>query len=295
MAASRTRTVVGPTVTERSCHNCRKQTVTTGSRCTECASLRRVQQRAERAARRGELPVCLDCSAPLPSRRMKRCAPCCKTNQLARARARDRRRYATEPLRLRNAVLCAGVCGQLINGCLSSRPAGERMCHPCRRLRRGGESKGGSRGPISCANPVCQQTIERPHGNQKYCARQCAERATPSTMATRERWARKNAKRRPPGLAASSGWAKLRARVIAEEPNCWICGDEINPAHRWPHPMCGTGDHIVPIEAGGDILDRENVHAAHRSCNQVRHVEWRRRRREIVRDRKAETTPGSAA
>ena len=99
----------------------------------------------------------------------------------------------------------------------------------------------------------------------------------------RARNARKNAKRRPAGLAASSGWKKLRAQVLAEEPDCWICTDPIDPERRWPHPMSGTGDHVVPLEDGGAILDRANVRAAHRMCNQRRHVESRRAQRAEIR------------
>jgi 5-methylcytosine-specific restriction endonuclease McrA len=99
----------------------------------------------------------------------------------------------------------------------------------------------------------------------------------------RPRWLRKNAKRRP-DTRARAAWGRLRLQVLAEERDCWVCGDEIDAALRWPHPMCGTGDHVVPLEDGGELLDRANVRAAHRACNQRRHVEWRRARRRAARE-----------
>jgi 5-methylcytosine-specific restriction endonuclease McrA len=75
----------------------------------------------------------------------------------------------------------------------------------------------------------------------------------------------------------------LRDRVLAEEPYCWICGDEIDPTLSGRHRMGGTGDHVVPLEGGGTLLDRDNVRAAHNVCNRERHVTWRRGRRAVAR------------
>lgn len=192
----------------------------------------------------------------------------------------------------RLGVPCAGTCGRLLVGNPKSRPAGERMCHQCRRQAWGLDPDQRitkpyvpqpPRGPIGCAFLACQQTIERPYGRQKYCSRQCRERAKAGTEKVRARWARKNAKRRLAGVAASGSWPRLRAQVLREEPDCWICGDAIDPAIKSPHPMSGTGDHVVPLEGGGALLDRANVRAAHKTCNERRHVQWRRERRAALR------------
>ncbi len=61
------------------------------------------------------------------------------------------------------------------------------------------------------------------------------------------------------------GWAHERAsrQVRFEELSCWICGQPAKPGD----PL--TGDHIVPrIHGGQDV--RENLRAAHRSCNSRR-------------------------
>ena len=61
------------------------------------------------------------------------------------------------------------------------------------------------------------------------------------------------------------GWAHERAsrQVRLEEWVCWICGEPAKPGD----PL--TADHIVPRAKGGEDV-RENMHAAHRSCNSRR-------------------------
>jgi hypothetical protein len=63
---------------------------------------------------------------------------------------------------------------------------------------------------------------------------------------------------------------RLRARVKAEEPMCWRCGQPIDPDLRAPHPWSFSLDHVRPVALGGPELDRANARAAHRLCNQRR-------------------------
>lgn len=65
-------------------------------------------------------------------------------------------------------------------------------------------------------------------------------------------------------------YERLKAQVRAEEPTCWICGDEIDQTIKHPHPMSFQLDHIVEINEGGAVLDRDNVHASHARCNNLR-------------------------
>ena len=61
------------------------------------------------------------------------------------------------------------------------------------------------------------------------------------------------------------GWAHEQAsrQVRLEETSCWICGEPAKPGD----PL--TADHLVPrIHGGPDV--RENMRAAHRSCNSRR-------------------------
>lgn len=183
------------------------------------------------------------------------------------------------------------VCGKLgwpHKGPPTSSP---RVCHACRRKARGFDPavsmKGAKRAtgtlkPVGCANPACQVTIERPWPTQKWCSPQCRYRVADATPAARRRWHRKNAKRRP-NSRAGNAWRLLREQVLSEEPDCWICGDPIDRSIEWPRDMSAEADHVTPLEDGGELLDRANVHAAHRVCNQARHVEWRRARRALKR------------
>jgi 5-methylcytosine-specific restriction endonuclease McrA len=62
-------------------------------------------------------------------------------------------------------------------------------------------------------------------------------------------------------------WQRLRARVLAEEPLCWICGlpwdDTAPPRSRW-YPSV---DHVIAHTQGGDTYARSNLRAAHHGCN----------------------------
>ena len=68
---------------------------------------------------------------------------------------------------------------------------------------------------------------------------------------------------------------KLRDWLKAQGRPCWICRafgrtghiDYTLPAG---HPWCFEVDELVPVSKGGDPLDRDNVDATHRRCNQWR-------------------------
>jgi 5-methylcytosine-specific restriction endonuclease McrA len=68
---------------------------------------------------------------------------------------------------------------------------------------------------------------------------------------------------------------RIRARVLAEEDICWICGQPVDKRLKTPHPGSPEVDEIIPVSLGGDPLDRKNCRLSHRLCN-VRRGDGRR-------------------
>lgn len=90
-------------------------------------------------------------------------------------------------------------------------------------------------------------------------------RPTPEQVeASHAREAERRARR---GSVYDAAWRALRDQVLAEEDRCYLCGEWINKARRWPDPLSATADHVLPLALGGARLDRENVRAAHFRCN----------------------------
>lgn len=82
-------------------------------------------------------------------------------------------------------------------------------------------------------------------------------------MATNPRSANGNARR------------KLRMWLKSQRRPCWICqafglDGEIDYSLPARHPLSFEVDELVPVSRGGSPLDRANVAAAHRRCNQWR-------------------------
>ena len=50
-----------------------------------------------------------------------------------------------------------------------------------------------------------------------------------------------------------------RRLLLADHPNCWLCGG----------PGADTADHIIPVSKGG-TADRSNLRPAHQRCNASR-------------------------
>jgi 5-methylcytosine-specific restriction endonuclease McrA len=61
---------------------------------------------------------------------------------------------------------------------------------------------------------------------------------------------------------------EIRARVLAEEHDCALCGLPVDKTLKTPHPMSAEVDEITPISLGGSAVERGNVQLAHRLCNQ---------------------------
>lgn len=69
----------------------------------------------------------------------------------------------------------------------------------------------------------------------------------------------------------------MRARVLAEEHLCRWCGQPVDKTLPGSHPMGPVADHLIERVAGGDPLDRANLGLMHRTCNQAKENERRRR------------------
>lgn len=52
---------------------------------------------------------------------------------------------------------------------------------------------------------------------------------------------------------------------------CGLCHEPIHENHKYPHPMSGTIDHIIPLSKGG-THQWVNVQAAHARCNLKKHA-----------------------
>ena len=81
---------------------------------------------------------------------------------------------------------------------------------------------------------------------------------------------------------------QVRARVLAEETHCAICGEWVDKSLGLmagvhsdrctepgcpgcvPHPMRPEVDERIPVSQGGSPIDRANCRLAHRRCNLAR-------------------------
>ena len=70
--------------------------------------------------------------------------------------------------------------------------------------------------------------------------------------------------------ARGRAWNRICKQVLAEEPNCWLCGQPLDfhatPRTHWAPSV----DHIIPVSQGGPILHRSNLRAAHYGHNRER-------------------------
>lgn len=67
--------------------------------------------------------------------------------------------------------------------------------------------------------------------------------------------------------AHRTAFEKNRLIILATQNVCGICGREIDPSFKYPHPLSATVDHIIPVAKGGHPSELSNLQAAHRCCN----------------------------
>lgn len=62
-------------------------------------------------------------------------------------------------------------------------------------------------------------------------------------------------------------YEKNRAKILATQEVCAICGKPVDKTLKSPHPLSATVDHIIPVSKGGHPSDLANLQLAHRCCN----------------------------
>lgn len=61
-----------------------------------------------------------------------------------------------------------------------------------------------------------------------------------------------------------------RKKIFATQSVCGICGKPVDKSLKFPHPMSGVIDHIIPIDKGGHPCDLDNLQLAHNACNRAK-------------------------
>ena len=84
---------------------------------------------------------------------------------------------------------------------------------------------------------------------------------------------------------------KLRAQVLREETNCWLCGQPVDVKLKAGLPESPEVDEILPVSLGGNPYDRSNTRLAHRLCNQKRSNKLPAEAIEAARNRTQESQP----
>ena len=64
-----------------------------------------------------------------------------------------------------------------------------------------------------------------------------------------------------------TAYDKNRKIILASQSVCGICGQPVEKSLKYPHPLSGVVDHIIPLNKGGHPSDINNLQLAHRWCN----------------------------
>jgi 5-methylcytosine-specific restriction endonuclease McrA len=82
---------------------------------------------------------------------------------------------------------------------------------------------------------------------QRYCQEECRNR---------HRWAQRDAIP-----------YRVRRKILSRDGwHCYLCDRPIPQEHRWPHPLSGTIDHVIPFSISQHHRE-DNLRAAHWRCN----------------------------
>jgi 5-methylcytosine-specific restriction endonuclease McrA len=176
---------------------------------------------------------------------------------------------------------CAG-CGALLWSGTTSLPAGERRCRACRAARRAASPPGRIRPERVCE--WCRACFRPTSGKaHRTCSFSCGQKLrnaegrgflvheTPEARAAaeRERWQRKNRRRRAQKRSAGTEPYSLAEIAARDGYRCGLCRVRVEMTKRVPHPHAPVVDHVVPLARGGSDL-RVNVQLAHYRCNGIK-------------------------
>lgn len=65
---------------------------------------------------------------------------------------------------------------------------------------------------------------------------------------------------------SSRAFRDRRKAVLRGSQVCWLCQQPIDSSLKWPDPMSGSADHILPVSRGGtDSIS--NLRPSHLGCN----------------------------
>lgn len=69
-----------------------------------------------------------------------------------------------------------------------------------------------------------------------------------------------------------------KAKIMATQTVCGICGKPVDKDLRYPHPLSPCVDHIIPVAKGGHPSDLDNLQLAHWTCNRQKSDKLLKRR-----------------
>lgn len=79
-------------------------------------------------------------------------------------------------------------------------------------------------------------------------------------------------------IRKTAAWQRLRARVVAEETHCAVCGQVVDKTLPGRTPWAPSVDHIIPMHDDIKLaLDRGNLRLTHVRCNTARGNRTRRK------------------
>jgi hypothetical protein len=107
-----------------------------------------------------------------------------------------------------------------------------------------------------------------------YCSRECSFADKASAMSVHRkgksvwRFGESDARHHRRAKHYGVAYERIKPMDVYERDGwqCQICGKAVSQGLRWPHPMCASLDHIMPLSVGGRH-DEANVRLAHLRCN----------------------------
>lgn len=180
--------------------------------------------------------------------------------------------------RRRPARFCSERCREAANPKRCSnhpdRPVRARgLCSTCYNDQRYGPDQRRAQRTQAKICETCGATYAAQRGDQRYCSLLCrsgGEFVGRWTEAQR-RAGRENRRRRR-AILRDVKVEQFTEREIYERDGwrCQICQRRVDQRLAWPHPMCASLDHIIPLTEPGTSHTRANVRLAHLRCNTAR-------------------------